>query len=125
MNETANEIMNNKVRYRLVDDGRSGVAAVEFAGAHDAPMFGLPVAPVEPVFEDGERKSLADPLAVREDGAPVRAVIVDAADDAHLAVDPVQALLGVIQHDPVGPLELLIHQHLPVRPVHARALDLW
>lgn len=55
--------------------------------------------------------------------SPERAVQVGAVDEAELGVSPVQLLLLQVDGQPVGPVDVRVHNDLPGAAVHARPLD--
>ena len=99
----------------------SGVFAVKLIGAHNGVV--IPVGPVHPIFENRHGKRMADGWAGSQDHSSVGSVIVAASDEIHFGVNPEQSPIRPIQRDAVGPLDVRIDKHLPVRSIHAGTLD--
>ena len=107
--------------YRLIKHGRAGVTAVELVSLHDT--MELPIAPIDPILEDGHRERIADEGRIAEDQAALRPVEVDAADGVDFGVDPVETLLEQIQCDPIGPFQMTVDKDLTVRSIHPATFD--
>lgn len=83
----------------------------------------IPVGPVNPVFENGDCKGVADSGAGCEHYSTIRSVIVATGDEIHFGVDPKKPPVGAVERDSIRPLDVRVDEYLPMRAVHSGALD--
>lgn len=82
---------------------------------------GLPVRPVQGVSRERQGKGVCQ--TALHDLLPEGAVQVGTVDEAELGVGPVQLLLLQVNGQPVGPVNVRVHDDLPGAAIHPCPLD--
>ena len=93
------------------------IFASKFVGGVN--WFGLPVIPVENVFEVGNRENVLQSDSRRHDQGSFRSVRLDRFDSSKLAISPPKTLTFVIHGQTVGPLHSGGDKHLSLRSILA------
>ena len=99
------------------------VRAEELLGLHDTVQ--LPVSPEDEVLKNCQRVRMEQVVIVGDDLLAARAVVVAEVDEVQLGVGKVDALVGDVEGETVGPLDLGADDRLTVCSVHANSLQTW
>jgi hypothetical protein len=84
--------------------------------------LGVPVGPVDGVFEDGQGERVRQPFA--DHFPPIAPIEERGFDHVVLGIRPVDPAGGVVQGETVGPEDRLVDDAPAVAPVHLGSLDL-
>ena len=99
------------------------VGAEELLGLHDTVQ--LPVSPEDEVLKNCQRVRMEQVVIVGDDLLAARAVVVAEVDEVQLRVGEVDALVGDVEGETVGPVDLGADDRLTVCSVHANSLQTW
>ena len=99
------------------------VRAEELLGLHDTVQ--LPVSPEDEVLKNCQRVRMEQVVIVGDDLLAARAVVVAEVDEVQLRVGEVDALVGDVEGETVGPVDLGADDRLTVCSVHANSLQTW
>ncbi len=97
------------------------VGSQELPGLHYPVQ--LTVRPEDDVLEDGQGVRVEEVVVVGDDLLPSGAVVVAKVDEVKFGVREIDSLVGQVESQAVGPVDLGADDHRPLGSVHADSLQ--